>query len=174
MWNCLYKAGASIIHGHAQMTLGRKFHYGKVERLRRDAAAYHAASGADYFADLVAAHEDLGLATRWDGVAALAHLTPAKEKEIVLVADSYDAPGLPEAMYRALKVYAAQDVKSYNLAVFMPPLGKPDPAWQGFPVLVHLVDRGDPAAKTTDVGAMEFYASSVVSSDPFALAAAMA
>jgi len=173
MWNCLYKAGASILHGHAQMTVGRKFHYGKVERLRRDAAAYRAACGADYFADFVAVHESLGLAARWGGVAALAHLTPAKEREILLVADAYDAPGLAEAVWRALKVYAAQDVKSYNLAVYMPPLGEPDPAWAGFPVLVHLVDRGDPAAKTADVGAMEFYASSVVSSDPFALAAAM-
>jgi len=55
----------------------------------------------------------------------------------------------------------------------MPPLGPTDPAWEGFPVLVHLVDRGSPEAKTVDVGAMELYTSSVVSSDPFALAAAL-
>jgi hypothetical protein len=35
------------------------------------------------------------------------------------------------------------------------------------------VDRGDPAVKTADVGAMEMYASSVVSADPFAVAAEM-
>jgi hypothetical protein len=35
------------------------------------------------------------------------------------------------------------------------------------------VDRGDPAVKTVDVGAMEFYASAVVSSDPFGLAKVM-
>ena len=72
-----------------------------------------------------------------------------------------------------LKIYAGQDVKSYNLAVYMPPLGNPDPDWKGFPVLIHLVDRGDPAAKTADIGAMEMYASAVVSSDPFALAEVM-
>jgi hypothetical protein len=173
MWNCLWKAGASIIHGHAQMTVGRKFHYGKVEALRRSARAYAAEHGADYFADLVAVHKALGLAAEWDGVAALAHLVPTKEREIILVADRFDAPGLPKAVWRALKVYAAQDVKSYNLAVYMPPLGDPDPAWKGFPVLVHLVDRGDPSAATADIGAMELYASAVVSSDPFALAEAM-
>jgi len=173
MWNCLWKAGASIIHGHVQMTVGRKFHYGKVERLRRDALAYQRQSGADYFADLVAVHQSLGLAAKWGSVAALAHLVPAKEREIILVADRFDAPDLPEAIWRALKVYAAQDVKSYNLAVYMPPLGKPDPEWKGFPVLVHLVDRGDPAAKTADVGGMEMYASAVVSSDPFAVAEAL-
>jgi len=35
------------------------------------------------------------------------------------------------------------------------------------------VDRGDPAAKTADIGAMELYASAVVSSDPFDLAEAL-
>ena len=33
--------------------------------------------------------------------------------------------------------------------------------------------RGDLAAKTVDVGGMEFYASAVVSADPFALAEAL-
>ena len=173
MWNCLWKAGASIIHGHAQMTVGRRFHYGKVERLRRDALAYAAKYGSNYFDDFVKVHEALGLAARYGSVVALAHLTPAKEREILLVADRFENPDLPEAIWRALKVYAREDVKSYNLAVYMPPLGGPDPEWQGFPCLVHLVDRGDPAAKTADVGAMEMYASAVVSADPFQLAEAM-
>jgi hypothetical protein len=173
MWNCLWKAGASIIHGHAQMTVGRKFHYGKVERLRRDALNYQRQTGADYFSDFVAIHESLGLVARWGSVAAVSHLVPAKEREIILVTDRFDNPDLPQALWKALKVYAAQDVKSYNLAVYMPPLGQADPDWRGFPVLVHLVDRGDPAAKTADVGAMEMYASAVVSSDPFAVAEAM-
>jgi len=173
MWNCLWKAGASILHGHAQMTVGRKFHYGKVERLRRDALGYHRQVGADYFADLVAIHESLGLAARWGGVAALAHLAPAKERELVLVADRFDSPDLAPAVWRALRAFAALDVKSYNMAVYMPPLGGPDPDWRGFPCLVLLVDRGDLSAKTADVGAMEFYASAVVSSDPFQVAAAL-
>jgi hypothetical protein len=173
MWNCLWKAGASIIHGHAQMTVGRKFHYGKVERLRRDALNYQRQTGADYFADFVGIHQSLGLATKWGSVTAVSHLAPAKEREIILVTDRFDNPDLPQALWKALKVYAAQDVKSYNLAVYMPPLGEPDPEWRSFPVLVLLVDRGDPGAKTADVGAMEMYASAVVSSDPFAVAEAM-
>ena len=173
MWNCLWKAAASIIHGHAQMTVARKFHYGKIERLRRDALAYKKEHGADYFADFVAVHESLGLTAKWGSVTAVAHLTPAKEREIILVADRYENPDLPAAMWRALKVYAAQDVKSYNMAMYMPPIGPADPAWAHFPVLVHFVDRGDLNAKTVDVGGMEFYASAVVSADPFALAEAL-
>ena len=174
MWNCLWKAGASIIHGHAQMTVGRKFHYGKVERLRRDALAYQHQCGTDYFQDFVAAHDAVGLVTWWGSVAAVSHLVPAKEREIILVADRFDSPDLPGALWKALKTYAALDVKAYNLAVYMPPLGDPDPAWKDFPVLVHLVDRGDPNARTADVGAMEMYASAVVATDPFTVAETMA
>ena len=173
MWNCLWKAGASIIHGHAQMTVGRKFHYGKVERLRRDALVYSRQTGADYFADFVGIHQSLGLAVKWGSVTALSNLVPAKEREIVLVTDRFDNPDLPQALWKALRVYAAQDVKSYNLAVYMPPLGKVDPDWRGFPVMVYLVDRGDPGAKTADIGAMEMYASAVVSTDPFLVAEEM-
>jgi len=38
------------------------------------------------------------------------------------------------------------------------------------PVVVRLVDRGDPLNRTSDFGAMELYAASVVSSDPFRVA----
>ncbi|MGB2614690.1 MAG: hypothetical protein WBE06_08295, partial [Phycisphaerae bacterium] len=163
----------SIIHGHAQMVVAREFPYAKIERLRRDALAYRKAHKSNYFEDLVRVHDTLGLAARWGNVTALAHLTPIKEKELVLVADRFDEADLAAGIHRALKVYAALDVTSYNLAVYMPPLGPTDPDWEGFPVLVHLVDRGSPEAKTVDVGAMELYTSSVVSSDPFALAAAL-
>jgi hypothetical protein len=36
-----------------------------------------------------------------------------------------------------------------------------------------LVDRGDPGNRTCDIGSMELYAASVVSSDPFAVADAL-
>jgi hypothetical protein len=49
MWNCLWRAGGSIIHGHAQVTATRDAHYPKVERLRRAAAGYRSDHGADYF-----------------------------------------------------------------------------------------------------------------------------
>src|SRR5205085_805410 len=46
MWNCLWKAGASIVHGHAQVAAGRDMHYAKVEALRRQALAYQAQYGS--------------------------------------------------------------------------------------------------------------------------------
>jgi hypothetical protein len=35
--------------------------------------------------------------------------------------------------------------------------------------MVHLVDRGDPDSRSSDIGAMELYGASVVGGDPFAL-----
>jgi hypothetical protein len=63
-------------------------------------------------------------------------------------------------------------VTSFNLVVYQPPLNVDDTEenWDGFPVLVRIVDRGDPSSRTVDFGAMELYAASVVSSDPFQVA----
>src|SRR5919206_1769502 len=83
MWNCLWRAGGSIIHGHAQVTATRDTHYPKVERLRRDAAGYRTEHGSDFFGDLYRAHDALGLAIpAEDGVRAFASLSPIKEKEL--------------------------------------------------------------------------------------------
>lgn len=58
-------------------------------------------------------------------------------------------------------------VSSFNVAFYAPPLTPDSRDWSGFPTIVHLVDRGDPANRTSDMGAMELYAASVVASDPF-------
>jgi hypothetical protein len=174
MWNCLWKSGASIIHGHAQMTLTKGMHYPKVEALRRIWAAYKAQyHGADYFDDLYRLHADLGLAWEWHGVHGLAYLTPVKEKEVLLITSKAGRP-LYDAVGRVLERYLRQlGVTSFNLALYVPPFTATGEDWNGFPALVRLVDRGDPNCKTADVGAMELYAASVIASDPFRVAEAM-
>jgi len=61
-------------------------------------------------------------------------------------------------------------VTSFNLGLVTPPLAETEESWEGFPVIVRVVDRGDPKSQASDVGGIEIYASSVVSSDPFKLA----
>ena len=174
MWNCLWRAGGSIIHGHAQATATRGSHYPKVERLRRAAALYAAEHGSDYFDDLCRVHEALGLGLPVpDGVRAFASLTPVKEKELVLVGPSLDSEALCRAVAAALEGYVRRlGVTTFNAAFYVPPLAPTPEDWSGFPVVVHLVDRGDPSNRTSDMGAMELYAASVVASDPFAVARA--
>jgi hypothetical protein len=172
MWNCLWRAGGSIIHGHAQVTATRDAHYPKVERLRRDAAAYRSEHGSDYFGDLCRVHEALGLGIpAEDGVRAFASLTPVKEKELVVVGGGPEDPALHRTVGGLLRSFVHDlGARAFNVAFYMPPLADAEEDWSGFPVVVYIVDRGDPANRTSDIGAMELYAAPVVASDPFRVA----
>ena len=173
MWNCLWKSGASILHGHAQVAATRDMHYAKVEALRRQALAYQAEHGENYFEDLVAAHRSLGLVADFGDTKIVSSLTPIKEKEVLLL-----GPGLSSDFRQAIALVLDQfvhqlGVSSFNLVIYMPPLAPTPESWAGFPHVARIVDRGAPSNKTADFGAMELYASSVVSSDPFRVASAL-
>jgi hypothetical protein len=157
--------------------LGRCSHYPKVERLRRDALAYGRATGGSFVADLTAVHRDVGLVVaEANGVAILSALAPVKEREILIIGqpgmDERD-PAFARAVARTVVAYRdALGVRAFNLALQRPPI---DPAitahdgWELIPPIVHLVDRGDPDSRSSDIGAMELYAAAVVGGDPFAL-----
>ncbi len=173
IWNCLWRAGGSIVHGHAQALLGTGAHYEKLERLRRDVADYRVQLGEDLVEDLVAVHRSLGLVVDIaDGVSLLANLTPRKERELMLVGSA----GMEEtdarfagALGRVLELYRDRvGVRSFNLALWRPPLGVTE-GWEGIPPMARVVDRGDPFARPSDIGAMELYGTPIVSSDPFTL-----
>jgi len=173
MWNCLWRAGASIIHGHAQMTLSRGLHYARVEALRRAALLYRVAHDTNYFDDLVAVHRSLGLATTFGNIQVLAHLTPVKEKEVLLIGPRLDRD-MTDALYRVLRTFVDRlGVRSFNVAVYLRPIDAVQEDWTGFPAIVRVVDRGDLSNRTADVAAMELYGSSVISSDPFRIMEAL-
>ncbi|HKW78134.1 MAG TPA: hypothetical protein VJQ09_03480 [Candidatus Limnocylindria bacterium] len=174
MWNCLWRAGGSIVHGHMQMTATRGGPYPKVEALREQALAYAAEADRDYFDDLWLAHDALGLGVEVEGVRLVAYLAPVKEREVIVLGrPGADETTLAPAIARALAAYRAAGVVSYNMAVYLPPLSPDGEDWRRFPPIARLVDRGDPANKTSDIGAMELYAASVIASDPFAVADAI-
>jgi galactose-1-phosphate uridylyltransferase len=170
MWNCLWKSGASIIHGHAQMTLSRGLHYARVEHLRRSALRYRETHGVNYFDDLYTVHKALGLALENGHTRVLAYLTPIQEKEVLLISQELDQD-LKDSIYRVLKCFVERlGVQSFNLALYHKPIADVEEDWSGFPVVVRIVDRGDPNNRASDMGAMELYAASVISSDPFHVA----
>jgi hypothetical protein len=171
LWNSLWRAGGSKIHGHMQMTVTRHSHYGRIEALRATTSAFRA-QGRDYFDDLIAAHDSLGLARQVNHAYLLASLTPIKEREIILVAPpGEDERALAQAIACALTAYRRHGVLSWNLALFVPPLADDGADWTAFRTHARLVDRGDPINRTSDIGTMELYGASVVSTDPFALVA---
>ncbi|MHB8574102.1 MAG: hypothetical protein ACYDCQ_02100 [Dehalococcoidia bacterium] len=173
IWNCLWRAGASLLHGHAQVMLGRGMHYAAVESLRRAALVYQAQYRTNYFDDLYDVHADLNCGFSRGDVRIMANLVPKKENEVVLMAPAL-TDELKDRIFDVLACYRDRlGVTSFNVVMYMPPLGDTHENWNGFPVIVRIVDRGDPTARTADIGAMELYAASVVSSDPFRLAAAL-
>lgn len=173
LWNCLWRSGASIVHGHAQVALTRDAHYAKVENWRQAALRYRRDHGSDYFADLVAVHRALGLSVARGSACILPSLTPTKEKETLILAPRLDSD-LKSALYLVLRTYVDRlQVQSFNLVLYQPPLSSTVEDWSGFPFILRIVDRGSLQSITSDVGAMEFFAQSVVTADPFQLAGAL-
>jgi hypothetical protein len=168
-WNCLWRAGASIYHGHAHISLAKGHPYAKIEALRRQVGDYAQRTGSNYFDDLFNVHRSLDCAIATNGVKILAPLTPFKDNELMIIGDRLDLP-FKEMVYKALAFFRDRlGVKSFNLSLVTPPLSPTEESWQGFPVLCRLVDRGSLESRTSDIGGVEIYAASVVSSDPFEL-----
>jgi len=173
IWNCLWRAGSSIIHGHAQALLGSGSHYEAIERLRRDAAGY----AGDLIEELIAVHRSVGLTVDLGGdMTLVANLTPRKERELLLIG----SPGMEEtdppfadALARTLIAYRDRmGVSSFNLALWRPPLAHAE-GWEAIPPIVRLIDRGDPSMRPSDIGAMELYGTPIVGSDPYDLIEAL-
>ncbi|MEN9937710.1 MAG: hypothetical protein RLZZ387_4289 [Chloroflexota bacterium] len=196
-WNCLPKSGATIVHGHMQVSLGRGLHYARPELWRRAAQTYRGEMGREYFEDLFAVHAALGLALHDEqGVRCFAHLTPLRNREVVFFAaqcttrsegsggsSSFTLPGgssstpsvarlLAGPLYDALRgLMDVQGVRALNLGLALPPLVPTGESWQGVPAVARIVDRGGPLSLRNDWGAMELFGTPVVTADPFEVAA---
>jgi hypothetical protein len=197
-WNCLWKSGASITHGHMQMVLSRGMAFGHVERQRRALVEYRSRYHRSLSDDMWHVHDALNLSfAHQHTVRGYVSLTPVKDHEVVLVstmpagrelwgqvqamgADA-DASGLDavaqleplwQATWVALRnLIDVQGVRSFNLVVSFPPLADVAEPWDDMPVWVRMVDRGPPLSRMVNFGAMEIFAGSVISADPFLVAA---
>ena len=172
VWNHGARSGASIAHPHLQVLLAEDGPYARVGVWREAAAAYHRQTGRRFIDDLVDAHDALGLAggtgLRW-----LAHLTPVKERETLIVARALD-DDLARTIHAVLRVMLEDlGVTAFNVACYLRPLGPTHEDWSELPAIARIVDRGDIARATSDIGAMELYAQPVISTDPFTVAEAL-
>lgn len=161
IWNFLWRAGASVVHNHAQVLLTHR-PYTTPARIERTREEYRCRYGSEYYDDLFSVHTAVGLGLVYKNARVMAHLTPRKEHEVAIITES--PHDLAPALAKVLECYRNIGVQSYNAAVYMPPLDEPGHyvAW--------VVDRGDLHSRTSDIGGMELYAGTpVVSSDPFRL-----
>jgi galactose-1-phosphate uridylyltransferase len=155
-WNCLPKSGATIMHGHMQVALTQRMHYTQIERWRRAAESYRMNAGASYFNDLFVLHAGLGLAIPCgDRARAFAHLTPARNREVVLLANQAWragensahslsralalSEGLAQALYRILRGLIDElGMRTFNLAIALPPLGPALEDWSDMPIVARM------------------------------------
>lgn len=176
-WNSLWKSGASLVHGHLQTALAHDGPYVEVERWQQAAQEHQNRTGSDYLSSLAEIYRALDLCFyQRDGVEGYASLTPFKDRELLLWGDFGQLEEFPmalaDATYTALRrLIERERVRSFNVAIYMPPFAAEE-QWR-LPWCVRIVDRGDPRSRMSDIGAMEMFGSPVVSSDPFAVAAAL-
>ncbi len=177
-WNCLPRSGATIAHGHLQVSLARGMHYTRPEIWRRAALQY--GDVARYFADLVAVHADLNLLIADTSAGCtFAHLTPLRNREVVaLLPYTSDSASLAERLssliYPALRTMIDHhNVRSFNVGIALPPFTDDTGAWSGMPVIARLADRGPALSARNDWGAMELFATGCITVDPFEVAEAL-
>ena len=166
-WSCLWKAGASVIHGHSQIVLAEDQAYAKVEQLRYLSLKYQERYKSNYFDDVYKIHKDLGLGFERDGIRLMVKLTPIKEKEIMILSDAADDK-LADVISDALTTLKEKSgVYSFNISIVLKPLIKTPEVWDHLPIITRIVDRGRLTEKTADVSAMEFYGQSIIASNPY-------
>lgn len=163
MWNCLWRAGASIDHGHMQAILTKK-PYPKIKKLRRNTREYEEKFSSNYWEDIFSLSKSLDLGMENDSCKIFASLTPLKNKEVILHSPSINND-LIESLSRLLKNFYKLGVRSFNISFYLPSLDSE----REKPVIVKFLDRGGLSEKTSDMGAMELYTSSVIGEDPFKL-----
>lgn len=168
-WSCLWKAGASITHGHSQVVLAEGQAYSKVEELRYLSLKYQEKERRNYFEDVYSIHHKLGLGFEKNGVKVMVKITPVKEKETMILSEKAD-----DNLYYVVSdtlntMKECLGVSSFNVSVIFPPLAETSEVWDHMPVIVRIVDRGKLNDKTVDVGPMELYAQSIIGSNPYAV-----
>jgi hypothetical protein len=169
LWNCLWRSGASIIHGHFQLILSEGSHYAEAELYNDVRNKYGEQFKTDYFSDLYRIHELAGLGLEHKKIMVFTSLTPKKDKEITLISEKLDKKFV-SAIYKVAKCLVKDlGVNSFNLGIIMPPISKPKiEKWKDFPFIARIVNRGALNAKTSDIGGMEMFArSNVIETDPY-------
>jgi len=203
VWNCLPRAGASQFHGHAQVMLSATpLPVQQRESLACDAYAVEY-DFSDYYEDIVAAHETLGLAVRFPQISPLrpihsataaaavayASLCPVKDAEIVVHGSSLHCPAFQTLVFAALRALIDElGVCSFNAGIHNivlldddegPRLGERGASRENErrsakPVVARIVSRGKIGNVASDFGGLEvFTGASIGHTDPFQVKAAL-
>ncbi|MCA9390225.1 hypothetical protein KC571_02370 [candidate division WWE3 bacterium] len=165
-WNCLWRAGASIPHGHMQMSVKQNKPYSQIEKMRAASWQYENETGSNYFDDYYEVHEALGLAFSQDGFRYIFPIDPKKEREVIVLMDAFDEK-FAQKLHALLTVYRDElGVQSFNAGAYLKPMGG-NMEWNHMPIMFRLVDRGRLDNVNSWIGVMEYFAQDVITFDPY-------
>ena len=157
MWDSTGRASASQIHQHLQMSINTHY-YTKAEIFREQAGRYAQMHGRNLWADMADVHDHLGLAIRRGTAVLLVHLTPIKEREIMVIGNS-NSVEFAELLYVAVRgLIDEAGSRSFSAGIVFEHQESP----LMMPAVARVIDRGAPADVRNDAGAMEFYGSNNV------------
>ena len=151
LWDTLGHSGASQIHPHIQLWLGRDYE-GQFNLLERHARDYRQKHGSNYYQDLVELHTRLGLAVTHGQATALVPLTSHKDHEVMIVSREV-GPDFLHLFTRVMEMY------NEKLGVFCRSLGMRWPRLDrrsGLAIL-RVGSRGACDSQISDVSSLELY-----------------
>ena len=164
VWNCLPRAGASRVHGHMQLLAGASI-FPKMKLIVDSSIRFFDRHKRNYFEALYEVHNILGLSRYRHGVKIMCYLTPIKEREIFIMSEKIDDIFI-DILYNILRGYIdTLKVISFNLSLYEIPLNENGNCLY----ITRIVDRGNVFTQTSDIAAMELYASPVIAQDPLQL-----
>lgn len=164
-WNSLWKAGASLVHGHFQLLLGEDA-YGYAKKLNHTRLEYAKLEVRNYFDDLYDIHKKLGLGKEVAKIKYFSCINPRRGKDIMIIGKELNGSFI-NLLYKIINTLITKSgMDSFNMNIVLPPLNYLK-EWEGFPVIAHVLSRGSLSNNTSDIGVMEILNDQyVVSDDP--------
>ncbi|CAF3857080.1 unnamed protein product [Rotaria sordida] len=170
IWDAMPKSGASQMHTHLQVSLGFDIYYGNIERIRQGARFYaQINNGRNYFNDYLYIHQALGLTIPIGNVYIIAHLTPIKDLEVMIIGEK-----LEKYFYKALHLIFRTFVDdlneySFSFGMHLPPMNESTSNGHELPVSCRLVFRNPVTNLRADMNGLDLYTSSVIGKDRYVL-----
>ena len=162
LWDTLGHSGASQIHPHIQLWLGRDYE-GQFNLLERHARDYRQKHGSNYYQDLVELHSRLGLAVTHGQATALVPLTSHKDHEVMIISREV-GPDFLFLFSRVMQMYNEKlAVYCRSLGMMWPRLVSSEPA---MPAVLRVGSRGACDSQISDVSSLELYGVYSVNVEP--------
>lgn len=158
------KSASGVPHCHLQVLGRTDRHFGYAEAVRTH-------TPSDYWQQVEAIHQDLGLCLSAGQSVGWVNVAPVKERDLVVASPSIESGA--SLVFDLLQGLFENGTNNFTVAAIPSPeyFGDSDEGDRGFrgwpAVLWRLLDRGDMRARHSDIGAAELFGSAVIAADPW-------